>query len=306
MSASLSTSSGSFRRITEAVFFGNYFYGLCAVGLAVEAGLQQRVPLQPWTYYAALFLGTVVYYTHAYRWNAAVDAPDPRARWYAQNRRAIGLVQVLLTVLAGLLGWMALRDASFARASFTATHVGLLALFPLAGAAYYGLGTFDLRSVGWMKPFLIGFVWAGVVTVYPAVFANAMDRLYPFPTRIGSLLFLKNLMFIGMLCVLFDIKDLRADRRAELRTFIVQHGLRRTLFRFVLPLVLVGFVTFLLYATTHGFSFWKIALNAVPFLLLIAVAYALRRRRPLLYYLVVVDGLMLVKAVCGIVAMRYF
>jgi hypothetical protein len=36
------------------------------------------------------------------------------------------------------------------------------------------------------------------------------------------------------------------------------------------------------------------------------VAYSLSRRRPIIYYLVIIDGLMLVKAICGSVAMIWF
>ena len=60
-------------------------------------------------------------------------------------------------------------------------------------------------------------------------------------------------------------------------------------------------------ATTHQFNWVKVLLNTIPFLLLVVAAVSLlRRRRSLLYYLIVVDGLMLVKAVCGIIAMLFF
>jgi hypothetical protein len=50
----------------------------------------------------------------------------------------------------------------------------------------------------------------------------------------------------------------------------------------------------------------KITLNVLPFLLLIAVAYSLQQRKSILYYLIIIDGLMLAKAVCGSIAMTYF
>jgi len=83
--------------------------------------------------------------------------------------------------------------------------------------------------------------------------------------------------------------------------------LRTTVVYLLLPLALIGLGTFIYYATTHQFNWVKVSLNTIPFILLILVAISLlRRRRPLLYYLIVVDGLMLVKAVCGILAMLYF
>jgi hypothetical protein len=44
----------------------------------------------------------------------------------------------------------------------------------------------------------------------------------------------------------------------------------------------------------------------VPFVLLIRVAFSMKRRRPILYYLIIIDGLMLVKAVFGSIAMIWF
>ena len=54
------------------------------------------------------------------------------------------------------------------------------------------------------------------------------------------------------------------------------------------------------HGATHGFSFMKLLLNSIPFLALLAVIHALRKRRSVLYYLAVVDGLLLLKALCGI------
>ncbi|MEI9809109.1 MAG: hypothetical protein WDO16_15290 [Bacteroidota bacterium] len=77
-------------------------------------------------------------------------------------------------------------------------------------------------------------------------------------------------------------------------------------FLYCLPLALAGLGTFIYYAITHQFNQIKLLLNVIPFVLLALVAWSLRRRRSILYYLVVVDGLMLIKALCGSIAMLYF
>ena len=113
-------------------------------------------------------------------------------------------------------------------------------------------------------------------------------------------------MFIAMLCIMFDIKDYATDHSSKLRTFVVRLGLRKTIFYILLPLPILGLLTFISYALTHHFSEMKIVLNMIPFLLLLLAAAALRRRRSMMYYHVVIDGLMLVKAICGITAMLLF
>ncbi len=180
------------------------------------------------------------------------------------------------------------------------------AVFPAVGLAYYGSGRSGLRRIGWLKPFVLGFVWAGVVTVYPALVRSMLDGTPVPDPGVTVRLFFKNMMFVAVLAVLFDIKDHAGDHRDDLRTIVVQRGLRTTLFRIGLPLTLLGLVTFLGYGALHGFSLMKLLLNTVPFVALVAVIYALCRRRSILYYLVVVDGLLLVKAVCGSVAMHWF
>ncbi|MBK8340309.1 MAG: hypothetical protein IPK99_10130 [Flavobacteriales bacterium] len=302
----MSTARNLFVDAGRSFFIGNYFYGVCAVALSVEASLQQRFPLNHGLYYAGLFLCTVVFYTHAYRAHGAVDSVDIRVRWYARNHRLVGVTWILWSVSILWIAWTLLRTMPGALRSLSPGSAAVAALFPIAGLAYYGSGAVGLRRVGWLKPFVIAFVWAGVVTIYP-VFFHQIERgeAYAF-ISIGLLLFLKNFMFFAMLAVLFDIKDHATDHRNALYTFIVQRGLRSTIFRLVLPLSALGLGTFVIYGTAHGFSVMRILLNTLPFALLFAVAYSLRRRRSIMYYLVVVDGLMLVKAICGSIAMRFF
>lgn len=207
-----------------------------------------------------------------------------------------------LVVCIGLV----LRDAWHARASVRWEQLALLVLFPFVGLLYYGTGSKGLRRIGWLKPFVLGFVWAGVVTVYPALMARLLDGAVVPDVGISVRLFFKNMMFCALIGMLFDIKDRADDRRNALRTFIVERGLRTTLFRIALPMAALGLMTFLYYGATHGFSTMKLVLNTIPFVAMAGVIYALRKRRSILYYLVVVDGLLVVKAVCGSVAMRWF
>lgn len=181
----------------------------------------------------------------------------------------------------------------------------LLLLFPVAGALYYGAGFisgFNLRQVSLIKPFVIGFVWAGVVSTYPVLFYDVKYAKAVLPTFLANLLFFKNFMFISVLAIMFDIKDYVTDSHTQLNTLVVKIGLRKTIFYVLLPLSISGLLTFISYAIPHQFDIPKMILIMFPFFLLVAVAYSLKQRRTLLYYLVVVDGLMILKALFGILA----
>lgn len=297
--------------ITGFIFYGNIFYGVCAVALAVEAALQQVVRLNSWPFYILLFTGTVFYYTHAYTINVSDKATNPVSRWYAHHFQHVRFAQrVLLFVAIVAAAWYALNNIN----GFLKTPWWqwlLILIFPLVAASYYGRSgkpskRFTLRSLGWLKPFAIGFAWAGPVTLYPVLFHGIETETYAALNATAAWLFLKNFMFISVLCILFDIKDYAHDRRTKLKTFVVETGLRVTLFYIVLPLCLLGLISFVYYAVEHHFHPMKILLNVLPFIALGAVTYELRKRKSILYYRTVVDGLMLLKAVCGIVAMIYF
>jgi 4-hydroxybenzoate polyprenyltransferase len=296
--------------IVKSVFFGNYFYGLCAVALSVEASLQQEFPLNSRLYYVLVFLSAVFYYTLAYMGEPVPDTGNPRAAWYAKHHQSIRLRQwtIAIAIAAGTAIYLAERWQQIMQASFF--NWLLILIFPSVAAMYYGIssgsGRISLRSIGWLKPFIIGFTWAGFVTVYPVLFESIEDREEFVPAFRNVLLFIKNFMFVSVLCILFDIKDYANDANQQLKTFVVNTGLRKTIFYIIIPLAAVGLGSFLLYAVSNKFSLFKVLLNTIPFMLLITVAYSLHRRRSILYYLAIIDGLMLAKAICGIVAMSYF
>jgi hypothetical protein len=113
-------------------------------------------------------------------------------------------------------------------------------------------------------------------------------------------------MFVTVLCIMFDIKDYAVDHNQQLKTFVVQKGLRYTIFYILIPLCLLGLVSFFYYAVVHHFHPVKIILNLIPFITLIGVAYSMHKRQSILYYLIIIDGLMLLKALCGSAGMLYF
>ncbi len=283
-------------------FFGNWFIGLCAVALGAESALQQHATINgPW-YHILVFSGCVAFYNHAYRAYLRTPGDGERARWFADHAPQQRVVQVILiSIVCGVA--LEKRELLF---DLDGPDIVLVGVFLLVAVAYYGIGSVALRNIGVLKPFVLGFVWAGVVTVFPVVVAGAYPGIHVIDTGLLARLFFKNMMFCAMIAVLFDIKDHAGDHRSQLRTFVVQRGLRTTLFRIVLPLTLLGLVTFLAYGYMNGFSAMRIFWNAVPFAALLTVIFTLRKRRSILYYLSVVDGLLLLKAACGSIGMIWF
>jgi hypothetical protein len=299
-----------YRPQQEFLFYGNYFYGVCAVAQSVEAMLQQRYVLNGAGYFLLVFAGTVLYYDYPYARKYKADGGNPRIAWYIAHYRFVWWNQVVITaILSCALAMLTYQHLDFLLEMSLLNWV-LLIIFPVVASLYYGINflsrRYNLRAIGWLKPFTIGFIWSGLVAIYPVLYYNITHQQDYTVTVIGSLLFVKNFMFISLLAIMFDVKDYAADHASRLRTIVVKFGLRRTVFFILLPLPVLGLLTFIYYGSTHDFQVMKIILNAIPFILLLMAARSLRRRRTMMYYLVMIDGLMLVKALCGITAMVFF
>lgn len=283
--------------------------GICALAQAVESAALLRLPLGNAWLLNFVFAATVLFYTYPYVRRGPVTDGNPRTQWYRRHFSFVCGSQIFLTL------WLVAGAAAFywtyhpAIGKMSLAEWGLLAVFPLVGAFYYGgrflSYGFNLRRVGWLKPFIIGFAWAGLTLVYPVLFSRIQYDHRLTLTWFPFMLFLKSFMFVSMLAILFDIKDRAADVESGLDTWVVRFGLRKTLYNVTLPLTVLGVLTFLTYATARGFSMPRMLLVLVPFALLMLAIISLKKPRSLLYYLVVIDGLMLAKALFGIAAAAY-
>lgn len=293
--------------LRDYILFGNFFYGICATALSVEAAYQLQIPLNSWLFYLVLFSASVVYYTYAYINEQYVNPHNKRSVWYYSHPVTVRWSQNIFSALAVVC--TLLLPAQYYRgfAIIPVSQWLIALLFPVVAALYYDIPalrflSLNLRRTGWMKPFVIGFVWAGVVTIYPLLWREIQSReVYPFVLMTGWLA-LKNWMYITVLCIMFDIKDYASDSNNQLKTFVVRVGLRRTIFNILIPIVLAGLISLLLFANYMHFTPLRVILNVIPFIVTLAVAYSMHQRRSILYYLAVIDGLMLVKALCGILA----
>ncbi len=297
------------RSIVHGFFYGNYFYGLCAVALSIEATLQQEYPLADWAYYLAVFALTTWFYTLPYLLDKTATVPDLRASWYLKHKSFVQFSQaVLLLICCGYALYFVLTYGR-AMLQMSALQWALSLSIPFLGICYYGISfneQYNLRKIGVLKPFIIGFCWAGICTMYPILWHKITHAEPGALDGVGYRLFIKNLMFIALIGIMFDIKDYASDARQRLNTFVVRRGLRNTLFSILLPLSIIGLATFWMYSFSHNFSMMKIGLNTLPFIAMLFAVQALKKRRSILYYLIVIDGLLLVKAVCGSLAMLYF
>jgi len=298
-------------KIIRFIFFGNYFVGILAVALTLEASFQLRLPFNSLNYYLLLFLAPTIYYTYAYnKVSTQPSTTNPRTQWYFEHKKLINISQLLLFVLCVILAINLLYQNLHHFLTLPAIYWGAIITVVVAAALYYGLLPksflkFNLRNTGWLKAFVIGFVWACCANVLPLIMLKIETGIDYHDSVLWTWLFVKNWMFCTVNAIIFDIKDYPTDANKHLRTFVVRYGLRKTIFSILIPLLLVGLISLGVFASYKDFGLPQVLCNIFPFLLTIYVAYSMHKRKNILYYLMVIDGLILIKALCGILGMQF-
>ena len=298
-------------KIVRFIFFGNYFVGILAVALTLEATLQLRLPFNSINYYLLLFLAPTIYYTYAY--NKVSNQPlatNARAQWYSKHKKFINRSQVMLSVICILLSVNLLYNNFSNFLNLPIIYWTAIFIIIISAVLYYGLLpksfiNFNLRNTGWIKAFVIGFVWACCANVLPLIMLKIETGIGYHDSVLWTWLFVKNWMFCTVNAVIFDIKDYPTDANKHLRTFVVRYGLRKTIFQILIPLLIIGLASLGIFASYKGFGLPQVLCNVLPFILTIYVAYSMHKRKNILYYLMVIDGLILFKAICGIISMQF-
>ena len=267
---------------------------------------QLGLPLNETVYYIGLFLAPVIYYTYAYKSiNDSTPIANQRTRWFRENKKLVHLSQVGMILLCiGIFSFLIFKHFNeIIRLPLIYYSIGFGVLF--VGIFYYGLISkklfgFNLRNSGWTKAFIIGFVWACCANIFPLIMLRIETGQDYFHTDLWVWLFIKNWLFCTVNAIMFDIKDYPSDSNLYLRTFVVSFGLRRTIYFIIVPLLLAGLISFCIFALIKEFSIIQFSFNLIPFLLTLAIAFSMLRRHSIFYYLIVIDGVILVKALCGI------
>ena len=252
---------------------------------------------------------TVYYYNHSYLLESNDSAPNQRNIWVREHAGQIKKIQWLL--LAFIIGGGCYQLYTLV------PGIQLLEPYDILYCCLIGLGAFlyyfdtkkypwlNLRSYGILKPLVIGSIWAGVGVYAPFLYLKFSDQAYKGMAHM-PILYISNALYISIIAVLFDIKDFESDANKQMKTLVVRMGLTKTINWIVLPMIALILMATLRYSFLHGFTGYQILLNTIPLILLISVSYQMHQRKSILYYLAIIDGLIVVKAACGIIATLLF
>lgn len=297
-------------KFIRVFFYSNIFLGICAAALCIETNLVFNIALNTVPFYLFVFFCTCIYYTMIYVRSVGAKNYNERTLWYRKNFIAIKNILKISIVITIVLAVFLLAKNINVFLSLSPLQVILSVTFPLIAAWYTFSPVFinikKIRHTGWIKPFIVGLTWAGMVTFYPILTAMVqMDKTGKTALLSYILLLLQNFLFFSVNAIIFDIRDYRTDSFNRLKTYPVILGIRNT-FRFIIfPVLVLNFVVFFLFQLHQHFSPWQTFIQLIPHLLLIYIILSHRQQRSVLYYLAAVDGLVFVKAFCGITSILF-
>jgi 4-hydroxybenzoate polyprenyltransferase len=296
----------------KTIVLSNLFYGLCAVSLCMETNYLLHLPLNYFVFYVLVAAVSAIYYTYIYLQVSASKLDDERLAWYRKHRKAIIIYFILLILSVIVAGIFYLFHFTVNHANWGLREWAGLLVFPLIALGYSNNPLHSkklpyLRKMGFIKPFAIGFVWAGLVSYYPLIFFELKyATTLPVNNFTAANLFIQNFLFIAILCILFDVRDLPYDKQRGLQTFPVRLGNAATLQWVIVPLTILLLLLTVIHIEDHQLVWQLFNIRTIPVLLLLPVSYGATKSRSVWYYLVLIDGMMLLKALFGIAHILIF
>lgn len=272
--------------------------------LVIEASLKLQTQLPPLYLLVFCSFATQFFYNGAYLLQNKNDNPlNARAKWYRLNKAYLNIYQVIVFLLLSIIGSYSLFQIQ--RLPDLSEGILLVSLLVLS-IAYYGITVnnqrFSLRGLGWTKPFVIALSWTGMVVWFPTIFFRLNHANEAFDPVALLLVSSNNFIVITVLAIVFDVKDYADDKNEDIKTFVVRFGLNTTITTLLLPLTLLGLAVTLAISRFFDYPLLAVVCQLLPYLLMGLLIYSLKKKRSIYFYLLLVDGVIIMKGISGIAA----
>lgn len=259
----------------KTLVYANIFIAFCALSQVFLTYHLFPIPLNfaNNSYLVFILLSVYLQYNvqRGYMINAE-NAHSERSQWLLKHKKlllySVGLSLIIVLFLCNNLSW---------------TSISIMIGAEVVSTLYY-LQPFNLRKHGYIKPILISSVWVISCSLVPLI-ENQLLTLH-------SVWFLvSQFVFISVLCMLFDIKDVEHDYMAGVNTYANKFGIKVTK-AICVCLVIIAFGCFYMFQNDTPSIVASAILRS---LVLLTIFFTNDKRHPFYYYLWV-DGLMLIQA----------
>ncbi len=262
------------------------FIAFCAVGLAFQTALLLHLSASIFLY-GFIFFATLCSYNFYWLLSKYSFRHDlPLTVFF---KKEIMEIILLALYVAGLF------------ICFLQVHLSIYVI--IAAAALTGLYAIPLlpfsflkftRKAGVLKTTLLAFTWSYVTAFIP------LQKEFFLPTGIEFFILTRRFLFMLMLCIIFDNRDIAIDKIRGLRSLATDLSARTMRY-------LIYSIFLILFATNFLFRYFgisvpqSIALQVSTIALLVTYYYSTKKQGYLFYYFFV-DGMMLFSAAATYVA----
>ena len=234
---------------------------------------------------------------------SVLNSSNPRIDFYVKHRKFIRFFTIALYVISIVSGLSICIQSYHNLLQLGWIHYFILAITFVLSTSYYnwrfGL---SLRKYTWFKPTLIAWTWAVTTVYFPLLILQLVNHSLVVLDFNFYFLFIQTFMYFIVNAIMFDMKDYEDDYNLNLKTFVVKYGYFKTLNQIIFPLIALGFLGYIIYGFLFQLSFISVLLLEIPVLLLALFAYMLNHKKSILFYLIAIDGMIVLKAFFGILS----
>lgn len=266
----------------QFILFGSIFIAACAVGFCIETNILLNIPFNHFGFYSFVFGATLFQYNLHYIVKTAAVQGSERLSWTRKNQK----IHFFL-----LVGGIILIAASIF--SFQVRHLGILFILGLISLLYsFPFLPFGkkrrIKDYGVFKIITLSLLWTLVTVWFPATGMNYDPGLFIF-------VFVKRFIFMMILCLLFDMRDIEIDHSQNIRTLAVLLGRKRSYwFAYLLTLLFI-IVCVLQYLYLPQFNFLMAMLISI--LITYLIIELTKKSNSDYIYLAGIDGMMLLQSI---------
>jgi len=269
------------KKLAEFILFSSIFIATCAVALCIETNLLLHLPLNIISFYCFVFGATLAQYNLHYLVKTTAVKNSQRLAWSLKHK---ALHKILLGIGIALI--------LFSFLSFRLHHFIILGILGVVAFLYsfpvIPIGNKKrIKDYGFIKIFTLSLLWTIVTVWFPVV-------NFSFDNNIFVFVFLRRFVFMFVLCLLFDVRDIEIDKRENINTVAVLLGKRKSYY--------LAYISLILFVILSGLQFYYIQDKVALISMLISAVitfFTIELTKKLnsdFVYLAGIDGMMLLQA----------
>jgi 4-hydroxybenzoate polyprenyltransferase len=243
-----------------------------------------------------------VYYTHAYLVECKLGEHNERVNWYVEKQKYLQLRQLVYIGVCIYIAFLKLDLFQlFLHASIFVKLVLLISF--LLSTAYYlptirFISFLNSRNKGVLKSISIAWVWTFTCCFIPVWLGSNNSTILL--TRTANLYFLQLFIYVLVLAILFDIKDMLKDQKEAVYTIAIRLGAQKTVQQIIAPLLILYYIIVIFWILGARISAYYLALQGILIILSYLIAHRVLKEKAIYVNILLIDGLLVIKAVLGI------